>query len=198
MAPGRDHADRHHRHGPPANSRGHPAEHPVERPGPPGTSGARPGGRGAPVRASGSPSTPGRWPGPWSDGSGNARPMPTLSAMLAKTASATDAYTAWVASAGHTSRPPASGRGGSRRRRHPRQRARPGTRTMGQRPRSMAHLRDDAGDEPADPGRGRPPARPSRTRACLTANTSRQCTMREESATAATVQRDVPVALPQM
>ena len=34
------------------------------------------------------------------DGSGNARPMPTLSAMLAKTASATEAYTAWVASAG--------------------------------------------------------------------------------------------------
>src|ERR1700733_6850556 len=34
------------------------------------------------------------------DGSGHARPMPTLSAMLANTASATDAYTAWVASAG--------------------------------------------------------------------------------------------------
>ena len=34
------------------------------------------------------------------DGSGNARPMPTLSAMLATTASATEAYTAWVASAG--------------------------------------------------------------------------------------------------
>jgi uncharacterized membrane protein YccC len=34
------------------------------------------------------------------DGSGGARPMPTLSAMLAKTASATEAYTAWVASAG--------------------------------------------------------------------------------------------------
>src|ERR1700727_931475 len=34
------------------------------------------------------------------DGSGHARPMPTLSEMLAKTASATDAYTAWVASAG--------------------------------------------------------------------------------------------------
>ena len=34
------------------------------------------------------------------DGSGNARPMPTLSAMLAKTASATEAYTAWEASAG--------------------------------------------------------------------------------------------------
>jgi Fusaric acid resistance protein-like len=34
------------------------------------------------------------------DGSGHARPMPTLSAMLAKTASATEAYTAWVASAG--------------------------------------------------------------------------------------------------
>ena len=34
------------------------------------------------------------------DGSGDARPMPTLSTMLAKTASATDAYTAWVASAG--------------------------------------------------------------------------------------------------
>jgi Fusaric acid resistance protein-like len=34
------------------------------------------------------------------DGSGNARPMPTLSAMLAKTASATEAYAAWVASAG--------------------------------------------------------------------------------------------------
>jgi uncharacterized membrane protein YccC len=33
------------------------------------------------------------------DGSANARPMPTLSAMLAKTASATEAYTAWVASA---------------------------------------------------------------------------------------------------
>jgi hypothetical protein len=33
------------------------------------------------------------------DGSGNARPMPTLGAMLAKTASATEAYTAWVASA---------------------------------------------------------------------------------------------------
>jgi uncharacterized membrane protein YccC len=30
------------------------------------------------------------------DGSGDARPMPTLSAMLAKTASATQAYTAWV------------------------------------------------------------------------------------------------------
>jgi hypothetical protein len=34
------------------------------------------------------------------DGSGHARPMPALSAMLAKTASATEAYTAWVASAG--------------------------------------------------------------------------------------------------
>jgi hypothetical protein len=34
------------------------------------------------------------------DGSGQARPMPTLSEMLAKTASATEAYTAWVASAG--------------------------------------------------------------------------------------------------
>lgn len=34
------------------------------------------------------------------DGSGNAHPMPALSAMLAKTASATDAYAAWVASAG--------------------------------------------------------------------------------------------------
>lgn len=34
------------------------------------------------------------------DGSGNARPMPALSAMLAKMASATEAYTAWVASAG--------------------------------------------------------------------------------------------------
>src|ERR1700733_13812428 len=34
------------------------------------------------------------------DGSGHARPMPTLSAMLANTASATDADTAWVASAG--------------------------------------------------------------------------------------------------
>ena len=34
------------------------------------------------------------------DGSGDARPMPALSAMLAKTASATEAYTAWVASAG--------------------------------------------------------------------------------------------------
>jgi len=34
------------------------------------------------------------------DGSGNAHPMPTLSAMLAKTASATEAYTAWVASGG--------------------------------------------------------------------------------------------------
>jgi hypothetical protein len=34
------------------------------------------------------------------DGSGHARPMPTLGAMLAKTASATEAYTAWVASAG--------------------------------------------------------------------------------------------------
>ncbi len=33
------------------------------------------------------------------DGSDHARPMPTLSAMLAKTASATEAYTAWVASA---------------------------------------------------------------------------------------------------
>ena len=33
------------------------------------------------------------------DGSGNARPMPTLSAMLASTALATEAYTAWVASA---------------------------------------------------------------------------------------------------
>jgi Rieske Fe-S protein len=33
------------------------------------------------------------------DGSGHARPMPTLSAMLAKTASATQAYTTWVASA---------------------------------------------------------------------------------------------------
>jgi uncharacterized membrane protein YccC len=32
------------------------------------------------------------------DGSDNARPMPTLSAMLAKTASATQAYTAWVTS----------------------------------------------------------------------------------------------------
>jgi len=34
------------------------------------------------------------------DGSDQARPMPTLSAMLATTASATDAYTAWMASAG--------------------------------------------------------------------------------------------------
>ena len=34
------------------------------------------------------------------DGSADARPMPTLSTMLAKTASATQAYTAWVASAG--------------------------------------------------------------------------------------------------
>jgi uncharacterized membrane protein YgaE (UPF0421/DUF939 family) len=34
------------------------------------------------------------------DGSGHAHPMPTLSAMLAKTASATEAYTAWAASAG--------------------------------------------------------------------------------------------------
>src|ERR1700733_2434710 len=34
------------------------------------------------------------------DGSGHARPMPTLSAMLANTAPATDASTAWVASAG--------------------------------------------------------------------------------------------------
>ena len=33
------------------------------------------------------------------DGSGHSRPMPTLSAMLASTASATEAYTAWVASA---------------------------------------------------------------------------------------------------
>jgi uncharacterized membrane protein YgaE (UPF0421/DUF939 family) len=33
------------------------------------------------------------------DGSDDARPMPTLSAMLANTASATEAYTAWVASA---------------------------------------------------------------------------------------------------
>jgi hypothetical protein len=34
------------------------------------------------------------------DGSGHARPMPALSAMLAKTASATEAYTAWMASSG--------------------------------------------------------------------------------------------------
>jgi uncharacterized membrane protein YccC len=34
------------------------------------------------------------------DGSGDARPMPTLGAMLGKTASATEAYTAWVDSAG--------------------------------------------------------------------------------------------------
>jgi uncharacterized membrane protein YccC len=34
------------------------------------------------------------------DGSGQARPMPALSAMLAKTAAATEAYTAWEASAG--------------------------------------------------------------------------------------------------
>ena len=34
------------------------------------------------------------------DGSGNARPMPALSAMLAQTAAATEAYAAWVASAG--------------------------------------------------------------------------------------------------
>ena len=33
------------------------------------------------------------------DGSGDASPMPTLSAMLASTASATEAYAAWVASA---------------------------------------------------------------------------------------------------
>lgn len=33
------------------------------------------------------------------DGSGNARPMPAISAMLAKTALATEAYTTWVASA---------------------------------------------------------------------------------------------------
>jgi hypothetical protein len=32
------------------------------------------------------------------DGSGHARPMPTLSAMLASTASATGAYAAWLAS----------------------------------------------------------------------------------------------------
>ena len=40
------------------------------------------------------------------DGSGHARPMPALSAMLASTASATEAYTAWMASAG----PPADRR----------------------------------------------------------------------------------------
>ena len=40
------------------------------------------------------------------DGSGHARPMPTLGAMLASTASATQAYAAWLASAGHPSRPP--------------------------------------------------------------------------------------------
>ena len=34
------------------------------------------------------------------DGSGDARPMPTLSAMLARTAAATQAYTAWVDSPG--------------------------------------------------------------------------------------------------
>ena len=34
------------------------------------------------------------------DGSGHAHPMPNLSAMLASTASATDAYAAWLASAG--------------------------------------------------------------------------------------------------
>jgi uncharacterized membrane protein YgaE (UPF0421/DUF939 family) len=34
------------------------------------------------------------------DGSGNAHPMPTLSAMLEQTAAATEAYTVWVASAG--------------------------------------------------------------------------------------------------
>jgi hypothetical protein len=34
------------------------------------------------------------------DGSGNAHPMPTHSAVRAKTASATEAYTAWAASAG--------------------------------------------------------------------------------------------------
>ena len=34
------------------------------------------------------------------DGSAHARPMPSLSAMIAKTASATEAYTAWMASAG--------------------------------------------------------------------------------------------------
>ena len=33
------------------------------------------------------------------DGSGHARPMPTLGAMLASTASATEAYAAWLASA---------------------------------------------------------------------------------------------------
>ena len=108
------------------------------------------------------------------DGSGNARPMPN---------SQRDAREHGIGHRGlhrvgglgrHASRPPATGQGGSRRRRHPHQRACPGTTTMGQRPRSMAHLRDDAGDEPADPGRGRPPARPSRTRACLTADARRQ------------------------
>jgi len=34
------------------------------------------------------------------DGSGHAHPMPTLSAMLGSTASATEAYAAWLASAG--------------------------------------------------------------------------------------------------
>ena len=34
------------------------------------------------------------------DGSGHARPMPTLGAMLASTASATGAYAAWLASGG--------------------------------------------------------------------------------------------------
>ena len=105
------------------------------------------------------------------DGSARARPLPALSAMLAQTASATEAYTAWLASADarHARRPPDPGRSGPRRRRRPQPHAHPRPRTMGQRPRSMAHLRDHAGDDPADPGRGRPPARPSRARPRLTA-----------------------------
>ena len=199
MAPGRDRADRHHRNGSP-RTRGVPAEHPVERPGPPGTSGARPadealrsGERIAIYTRSMARAL--------ADGSGNARPMPALSAMLAKTASATEAYTAWAASADTPADRRLLAEGDSRRRRHPRRRARPGTTTMGQRPRSMAHLRDDAGDEPADPGRGRPPSRPSRTRACLTAGTSGHRT-EYESGNGGNEQRhgqrDVPVALPQM
>ena len=48
MAPGRGRADRHHRDGPP-RTRQVPAEHPVERPGAPAATSARPGGGGAPL-----------------------------------------------------------------------------------------------------------------------------------------------------
>jgi len=97
MALGRDRTDRRSRNGPPRTA-GASAEHPVERPGAPGTSGARPGRSGAPLGRA-DRRLPRSIARALVDGSGNARPMPALAAMLARTASATEAYTVWVASA---------------------------------------------------------------------------------------------------